>query len=85
MNLPHDNISRGCLACFPGVKHRVVTLQIGQTNIEGRRNKAEKFEARKALVPVLQAEEDRRSLQQYGILCCPFHLSLPDVIQGRPV
>mmetsp|Transcript_4179 Transcript_4179/g.12093 ORF Transcript_4179/g.12093 Transcript_4179/m.12093 type:complete len:147 (+) Transcript_4179:284-724(+) len=33
---------------------------VGQTNIEGRKVKQEKYEARKALVPVLQAEEDRR-------------------------
>lgn len=35
-------------------------MQVGQTNIEGRKVKQEKYEARKALVPVLQAEEDRR-------------------------
>jgi hypothetical protein len=35
-------------------------LQVGQTNIERRAHRAEKFAARKTLVPVLQAEEDRR-------------------------
>jgi NADH dehydrogenase (ubiquinone) 1 alpha subcomplex subunit 13 len=33
---------------------------VGQTNIERRAHRAEKFAARKTLVPVLQAEEDRR-------------------------
>lgn len=39
---------------------RTLRLQVGQTNIERRAHRAEKFAARKTLVPVLQAEEDRR-------------------------
>ena len=34
--------------------------QVGQTNHERRANKEEKLRARRTLVPVLQAEEDRR-------------------------
>ena len=35
-------------------------IQVGQTNIQHRADKAEKEAVRRALVPVLQAEEDRR-------------------------
>ncbi len=37
-----------------------VSLQVGQTNHERRALKEEKLLARLTLVPVLQAEEDRR-------------------------
>ncbi len=57
-------------ACLVATSHSNPTLaanrlapplpQVGQTNIEKRVLKAEKTAARRALVPVLQAEEDRR-------------------------
>lgn len=41
---------------------------VGQTNQEKRRNDEEKMAARRALVPVLQAEEDRRYVERLDML-----------------
>lgn len=45
-------------------------MQVGQTNHEKRELKAEKRSARFAIMPVLQAEEDRRCVLQ---LACSFN------------
>lgn len=39
--------------------------KVGQGNVVRREEKEEKLEARKALVPFLQAEEDRRWVKAY--------------------
>lgn len=52
-----------------------ICSQVGQTNIERRAYREEKHVARRTLVPVLQAEEDRRWLVlAVPTSCLPFHM-----------
>ena len=49
---------------------RTACAQVGQHNQERRVLKREKMDARRALVPVLQAEEDRRCEALLRLTCC---------------
>ena len=58
---------RVCVQLLPSIMHahqrnseERCAIQVGQTNHEKRAAKAEKKSARFAIMPILQAEEDRR-------------------------